>query len=540
MKYLRNKIINAIGILLIIVLAFDAADGFVGTRRVLLASSIAINGLICPSCTPGDGVIINSSGTGLQDAGGFGNALLLPNTLSNMAKIRAGTGNIRALCLGESSTRGTGAGTGGSGTINEMAGSYCSWLATELNAFGIPAHQDSFLGYSLGASGTDSRVTLGSGWAIAASTSIGGTFLENSTNSNTLSFAPLNTVDTFRIWYITAGATNGTFTANIDGGATLATVNTNTGVGSVTSVTIGGSGSSILPGLHTVNVQQSAGAKIDIVGFESYNATVSSVSFINAGWFGATAANLAAAASGFAPLAGYTAVAPNITLLMEMDNDVVNTTPIASYITSMQTLITTGKVSGDVILVIPYWISSAASLQAPYQAALRTLANTNNVPLLDFTQRYTSFTTQSTQGFMFDGNHMLSTGYSDLAQGFARFLGTIMQGVGSTGGVAITPQGQSVLTTASYIGNGAPPTLTGTCTTGSQVGGSTVGSFTATCVAQTVIIALPPSTNGWACNARDITTPADTLLQISSTKTSATLSGTTVASDTILFNCVGY
>lgn len=91
------------------------------------------------------------------------------------------------------------------------------------------------------------------------------------------------------------------------------------------------------------------------------------------------------------------------------------------------------------------------------------------------------------------------------------------------------------------IQTGPKPVLTGTCTTGTQIGGTFAGSFTATCTAQTVIMTFPfPAPNGWACDAHDQTTPADTLNQTATSTTTATFTGTTAAADVVSFKCLGY
>lgn len=93
----------------------------------------------------------------------------------------------------------------------------------------------------------------------------------------------------------------------------------------------------------------------------------------------------------------------------------------------------------------------------------------------------------------------------------------------------------------SLVVGGTVPALTGTCTTASQTGGATAGTFAATCTAQTVIITFAfTAPTGWSCNAHDLSTPADALNQTASSTTTATLTGTTVASDTISFNCMAY
>jgi len=88
---------------------------------------------------------------------------------------------------------------------------------------------------------------------------------------------------------------------------------------------------------------------------------------------------------------------------------------------------------------------------------------------------------------------------------------------------------------------GSPPTLTGTCTTSAQVGGNTAGKFAATCTNQTVILTFATTAaNGWSCNARDLTTPADALKQTAYSPTSCTLTGTTVAADVIVFDALAF
>lgn len=85
------------------------------------------------------------------------------------------------------------------------------------------------------------------------------------------------------------------------------------------------------------------------------------------------------------------------------------------------------------------------------------------------------------------------------------------------------------------------PVLTGTCTTGSVTGGLSAGSFTATCTAQTVIISFVKNApHGWSCEAQDITTSADIMKQTATAVGSCTLTGTTVASDVVVWHAFGY
>lgn len=107
--------------------------------------------------------------------------------------------------------------------------------------------------------------------------------------------------------------------------------------------------------------------------------------------------------------------------------------------------------------------------------------------------------------------------------------------------LAVDTVTSAIKANAGVVSGGTKPTLTGTCTTGSQIGGLFAGTFTATCTAQTVIMSFGQNApNGWACDASDLTTSADTLKQTASAAGSATFTGTTVAADVISFKCLAY
>lgn len=108
----------------------------------------------------------------------------------------------------------------------------------------------------------------------------------------------------------------------------------------------------------------------------------------------------------------------------------------------------------------------------------------------------------------------------------------------------------ATLETAGLISTGgALPTLTGTCAVvaGTRVGGSTAGSFAVPAgncaAATTVIVALPTSANGWACDAHDITTPTSIFDQTATGASSITFtirSVTANAADVVTWKCIGY
>jgi hypothetical protein len=79
------------------------------------------------------------------------------------------------------------------------------------------------------------------------------------------------------------------------------------------------------------------------------------------------------------------------------------------------------------------------------------------------------------------------------------------------------------------------------CGNSATVGGAIAGQFTSgttgTC---TVTLTLPTATNGWACHADDLTTPANFIGQSASTTTSCTVQGTTVSADVIVFSAMAF
>jgi hypothetical protein len=91
-------------------------------------------------------------------------------------------------------------------------------------------------------------------------------------------------------------------------------------------------------------------------------------------------------------------------------------------------------------------------------------------------------------------------------------------------------------------GGSVPVDGGGSCLASSFAGGATAGTFSAAvCAAGTIAITFAfTAPTGWVCNARDRTTPADSVNQTASTTTKATFTATTVASDVIQYSCTAY
>lgn len=111
--------------------------------------------------------------------------------------------------------------------------------------------------------------------------------------------------------------------------------------------------------------------------------------------------------------------------------------------------------------------------------------------------------------------------------------------------ISVVPKGNGNLRSPAIVSNGTKFTTSG-CSVSATTGGASAGKYTSgttgTC---TVTITMGGATgnsapNGWSCWANDETTPADKHQTISSTATTAVISGTTISGDVIDFGCMGF
>lgn len=93
---------------------------------------------------------------------------------------------------------------------------------------------------------------------------------------------------------------------------------------------------------------------------------------------------------------------------------------------------------------------------------------------------------------------------------------------------------------------GSNPSNSGTCAITSQAGGLLAGTFHASgaCAGGTVIFSMtgytPTPPAGWACNMKDLTTPADLMNQTVTSPASVTFTGTMANNDVVTFSCLPY
>jgi lysophospholipase L1-like esterase len=347
-------------------------------------------------------------------------------------------GTHRVLCLGTSITTGRGS-TGLTGdTTNLVIGAYPTFLADILALNGIPATSgcicgDHALANTSAINQADPRITPNAGWIVKSpggEACIGGLALQAPPPVVTsLNFTPPRPFDTIVIGYL-ASPSAGTFTVNVDGTSTIATINTVATYGHATTAEI-----SCTLGTHSINIARNGtGADIYIEWVIAYNKSIREIAIMNAGIAGGLTSNdntlgwTQTNAAG--RLESITNFAPDLTIIELGINDCAAGVTAATFTTNMQTLIDTVSPYSDIILVI--WCpnlpaTSPEATQVLYRNAIKQLAATNNLPVIDMPTRWTSNANMSlayASGTPGDHQsvHLTATGYYDMARAIANTL----------------------------------------------------------------------------------------------------------------------
>jgi lysophospholipase L1-like esterase len=342
------------------------------------------------------------------------NPLLLPHWRAARSKVRAGTGNARILCIGDSTTFGNGSNGASTGDYKTLC--YPTQLANLFNAAGINANWNNFLGNGVSPAtsmNNDARVSkIGSPTDNSGATTVGGDLTQVTSSANGVAFLPTANVDTFKIWYTTVSG-GGSFTIDINGSGTQ-TINTNTSSG-YTSTTITAS-----LGANTLNWRGVSG-NVFLAGVEAFDSSKKQITVLNGGWPGATIANINSTSfawsSGSVLAAG--TLAPDVTVINVGINDWNGGTSLSTFQSSMQTLITRVQTTGDAVLMTPNPSSTSgfasAATQQSFINVLYGLAQSNNIPLVDQFSRVVSYANASGLGLDYDALHPNGAGYADMA-----------------------------------------------------------------------------------------------------------------------------
>lgn len=333
----------------------------------------------------------------------------------------AAANTARVLFIGDSTTVGKAANYASTG--DWKTNGYIGQLSRMLNTAGINAHFNSFIGSGNGFNNAtfDPRITVGAGWAAdAIYPTAGGQPYTATGATSSLSFLPTVNVDTFNLFVLKISGF-GTITYNINGGS-ASTFSENGANNTILTLTKTGSLTA-----STLNVDYVSGGKVSLVGVEAYDSSKSWISLINAGSSSSRSVDWAVANNPYSPANCIGIYAPVLTSICLGINDWAQGggTDITTFIANIQLLITNALAIGDCMLVAP--APSAISVktlefQQTYIAALYSLAVLNNIPLIDFFSRLTSYEISNPIGYYFDTLHPNGTAYGDQATAIFNLL----------------------------------------------------------------------------------------------------------------------
>lgn len=343
-------------------------------------------------------------------------ALTLPHWRAAMARVRAGTGRARIHCIGDSTTMGAGAGSGGVTALNGAAPNCWPAALAKILSRWVPTSYNSFwtaLNNPIPYNTYDPRVTLAANWGVGADQ----IFAWSPGSVNDLYFEPAGIIDTVYAYTVENGG--GTAALNVNGGATLATLSSAGGPGVM---------GQIIPvprGINTVTVVPNNNGPVYLMGMVTYDSTVPAVDIICDGQYGSELSNWTEITSLQPWWFHNTWLAPDLTIICLTINDVneIGLAGLGAYINNMQALITKVRSTGDCVLMVGIPSNSANATDGitlpAYVAALKALAFINGVGLIDLSERWVSWAYTNAIMPYFDGDHAEAQGYQDVAQAVA-------------------------------------------------------------------------------------------------------------------------
>jgi len=169
-----------------------------------------------------------------------------------------------------------------------------------------------------------------------------------------------------------------------------------------------------------------SGAVIQIV--DTYNTADPRIRFANLGRSGWSTVDWTVATDARSPFNSLRALNPLAIILDEGPNAWRDGVPAATMKAKLQTEIDNNIDQSDMILASPFPGSVAAyPSQVPYQMAIRELAISNNLPLIDFTRSLETWEISNPQGYYRDNTHLTAVrGNGKAARFFARAIRTLV------------------------------------------------------------------------------------------------------------------
>ena len=340
-----------------------------------------------------------------------------------IANVRTATARAKLLVVGDSTTMGAGAGTGGATNLNaSFLRSFPTRMASVLNTTFVATNYNAIWGNQgcpITYATYDPRAVFGVGWGMSGGGTLGNTFISftNGGGIATFAFTPALSFDRIDVWYYAAPG-QGTFTTDVDGGASLGTTNTAIGTGFLKTTF------TVAAGTHTININAQNTGGLFISGIIPYLSTTSAVDVIPAGWFGALAGTINGSGS-FGPLTALRALAPDCTVINLTINDSNAATNIDVYRNNMKSIINAAQESGDVVLMVGAPSDSVRATNGTlglYVNVVYELAASESCAVVDMKRRWGSYDDIQPTFPYYDTLHPGNLAYADQGQAVASAL----------------------------------------------------------------------------------------------------------------------
>lgn len=350
--------------------------------------------------------------------------------LAAMTAQKAASDDVRIDYVGNSTVFGQN--SSGTGTTNAKVHPVSVQLAAQMNTASIPASADNLWG--TGEAGTPSQSManlllaepkltrpVGTGWDFQSFPCIGGHAfgVSGADTTSTMVFTTSAAVNRCDVYFLQFGS-GGNFKFSVDGGAESANQSTNgaSGMGKVT-LNLGTSAA------HAVKFR-CTDANVFLIGLEFYDTATRRVVIRAMGACGETSSAMVATSAAWDWGNNFTATGAHLAILeCGLINDRNGAPDPSASMANLQTMITAYKAANtDVWLMNPEPVSDSTTVSFAYQAALISLANSNNVTLIDMMSTYQTVSAWNGAG-LGDGSDLIhpnQAGYAYLAGRYLALL----------------------------------------------------------------------------------------------------------------------
>jgi hypothetical protein len=277
---------------------------------------------------------------------------------------------------------------------------------------------------------SDARITGINGTNILRSTGVtktlGGVGVTLNSAGASFNFAPVDPFEIIDIYWLRRPVTTANFTAAIDGGAALQTINTGGGVATAylpSTTTITG----IALSTHTVNLAYANNNSSFIQGIATRKSGSPVVSFYNAGINGAVVGDFVVTTNGWEAPFEVANLAPHLTIIPMIINDTNAGTALATYEANLRSQVTTAKSAGsDVVLIVSHPVQGLGTGSytnwMQYEAVIYTVASSLGCGVINLRMRYGTYENLVALGYVRDAAHLNDVGYDDMGHFIATTL----------------------------------------------------------------------------------------------------------------------